>query len=179
MNEAIRQLVHIGFGAFVLLFYTLFGRTATIKGLFVATFVCILFMVARFLPHLSSLSQRLGRRRSLFARGAFSYTVGCLFLFCFTPPDFACGILCILAFGDGVCTLVGRWARIKLPWNKEKSLEGLVTFFLFGLFSAFFLGKSAIFYSLCLAFIESQRIRIDDNILIPLSAFILRALFKL
>lgn len=91
----------------------------------------------------------------------------------------------MMAFGDGVATLTGiHFGKKKLPWNKEKSWVGLFSSLIFGYLSMVFLiwwvgaryGLSnnyqifiapaivAIFASL----IETIRIRLDDNLTIPL-----------
>ena len=91
----------------------------------------------------------------------------------------------ILAFGDGMASLVGMsLGRHKLPWNSDKSWVGTAAFFLFGAVSATFLlmwtapgvyslpfaatlcGVTAAFAAL----LESMPQGLDDNIGVPLLA---------
>ena len=51
------------------------------------------------------------------------------------PSHAECGlaVFAVLAFGDGSATLFGRLVGgLRLPWNPEKSVAGLVGFFLVG-----------------------------------------------
>lgn len=91
----------------------------------------------------------------------------------------------MMAFGDGIATLTGiHFGKKKLPWNREKSWIGLFSSLIFGYLSMVFLiwwvgtrygnlnsyqlfiapAIVAIFAS----FIETMKIKIDDNLTIPI-----------
>lgn len=78
----------------------------------------------------------------------------------------------ILTFSDAIATIVGRKGKIVLPYNKNKTLEGTITFFVISLLSWFFIGPIAIALSLFLTLIESLPLYFDDNILIPLASVV-------
>lgn len=91
----------------------------------------------------------------------------------------------MMAFGDGIATLTGiHFGKKKLPWNNEKSWVGLFSSLIFGYLSMIFLiwwiGNrygSLNTYQLFIApaivalfasFVETMKIRVDDNLTIPL-----------
>ena len=50
------------------------------------------------------------------------------------------GAWALLSVGDGMANIVGRtWGRAKVPWNREKSWEGVAGFVVFGALAAGFL----------------------------------------
>jgi uncharacterized protein (TIGR00297 family) len=85
----------------------------------------------------------------------------------------------ILAFGDGVATLVGRRMPIaRLPWNHIKSWGGTLGFVIFGGAAAYAIARFFGYPSLAVvaatviiaAFIESLPLGLDDNVTIPAAA---------
>lgn len=83
-------------------------------------------------------------------------------------------IICALAFGDGISAIFGERGKVKLFYNKEKTLEGMIAFFAATAIPAFyFVGIDAVQFALATAVFESLPIGIDDNFGIPLfgSAF--------
>lgn len=102
----------------------------------------------------------------------FFYALGILFVVLFLEPQFALGCIFILALGDPSAALVGmRYGQHKLGHNPDKSLEGslamlsvciLVLQILgFGLITTLFVSVSATIF-------ESLRVKVSDNLLIPL-----------
>ena len=82
------------------------------------------------------------------------------------------GIL-VLAVGDALSGLVGYYlGKRKLPYNSNKTLEGTFAFFLSSFVSLlFFLNfEKALIISLTCAFIESLKIKLDDNFTVPIIA---------
>ncbi len=92
----------------------------------------------------------------------------------------------ILAFGDGMATIVGKSrGGARLPWNAGKSWAGSLAFWIFGTLGAavalwwtlihqereigfWFLVVAAASTALVAAFIESQPVDLDDNLSVPL-----------
>ena len=112
----------------------------------------------------------------------------------------AATIWAIMGFGDGGAALFGTlFGKHKLPWNREKSWEGTLSYVIFGSAGACFLcwwtslGKGAPPYSFMYNFIivpilvtfisailESYPTKLDDNITIPIiGSFIMYALYQI
>ena len=90
-------------------------------------------------------------------------------------PDIAGASILILAFGDSVSTFVGKkYGEIKLLHNTRKSLEGSLSGFMAALIAAApAVGVELAFLGSFIGmFFESftDRIGVDDNILVPLAA---------
>jgi dolichol kinase len=106
--------------------------------------------------------------------GALSLLKG-FFLTTFLFPDhIAIPALIIFVFGDGLATLLGQHAGVKLPWNTNKTIAGTILGFLIaGIITLPFLGvMKATIAALAGMYAESLRKPrwLDDNILIPLAA---------
>lgn len=102
--------------------------------------------------------------------------------------EVAAGVWAILAFGDGMASLVGMTVGgARLPWNARKSWSGSAAYWIFGTAGATTLvawtlhhqgGSYDLVYvlvaaavaSLVGAVVESQPIGLDDNISVPLLA---------
>ncbi|WP_461831954.1 diacylglycerol/polyprenol kinase family protein, partial [Aquifex sp.] len=82
----------------------------------------------------------------------------------------------VLAVGDGFSGLVGYYfGKRKLFYNRKKTLEGSIAFFLSSFFALLLITDvyEAFFISLVSAFIESLKLPFDDNLLIPIVASLL------
>jgi len=148
-SERARQWVHVGSGGFALLLRVLTWREAALLAI-----VALVFN-AFVLPRVGG--RRLYRsadRARGFPIGILLYPISVLLLILVfrTRLDLAAAAWGILAFGDGMATLVGRsatshaehtektgsassagapWVR-PLPWNPDKSIAGTIAFVLFG-----------------------------------------------
>lgn len=121
--------------------------------------------------------------------GIIFYPVAVFFVVLFFPDKLfiAAAIWAIMSFGDGLATIVGiKFGRKKLPWSKDKSWAGSITYLVAGTAGASLLtwwtlhplpaGESAMFYyflfPLILTFIsavfESLPFGLNDNLLVPL-----------
>jgi uncharacterized protein (TIGR00297 family) len=116
----------------------------------------------------------------------YPFAVLILILLFWRHLEIAAAIWGILAFGDGMASLVGMTlGRAKLPWNPYKSWAGSLAYWLFGslassllyLWTLRHLGGEAdlpfilvicAITSLFAAWIESQPQGIDDNISVPI-----------
>ncbi len=110
-------------------------------------------------------------------RGALRFFIGAIFtllVFRNSPDIVAAGII-VLALGDSASTLGGvTLGRHKIPYNKEKSIEGTIS----GVGAAFiglmFLTPFSILVSACAAIIgmivESLPLGVDDNLTVPIAA---------
>lgn len=184
MVELGRQILHMLFGAMLLFMANFAGRDLT---LLLLGFILFLGLVLTQLKiegwknkFVDFMIENFDRRERIPARGGLTYVAGLLFLFSATDFSFAMGITAILAFGDGFATLVGISGTRPLPFNKKKTWDGLGAFVLAGVASSmFFLGlQNAVIFSLLLAIVESVDLKIDDNILIPFAASLLRSFIR-
>lgn len=156
------------------------------------------------LPHLPGARRYLYRadeRARGLSTGILLYPVSVFLLIFAFPVPVAAAMWGALAFGDGMASAVGtRSGRRRLPWNRRKTLEGLLAFALTAVPVVAFLywwtlpnvsssppwwrsdRSLSIFGSpgpgtivlvslitgVVCAFLETLRLRIDDNIVAPL-----------
>ncbi len=121
-------------------------RTRTISLLIAGILVYAMFERLRhsgyhipIVSRLTELAQR-DREQGKFVMGPITLGMGALLSLLIFPPVHAAIAIYALGFGDGLSSLVGRFAgRIKLPLTRGKSLEGSCT-----CFAAVFMSTSAI-----------------------------------
>ena len=172
-NETLRKSLHIAAGLFAL----------TLRWL--PWWAAALAAVAAVLGNWLILHRIVGSGVSRHARG---YDVGIvtypamvlLLILVFRDAlHFAAIAWVILAFGDGVATLVGRSLPLaSLPWNPRKSWGGLLAFVAAassaGLAMAWWLEYDrtsvVLVAALAAAFAESLPLGVDDNIVVPFAA---------
>ncbi|MEM1178678.1 MAG: TIGR00297 family protein [Acidobacteriota bacterium] len=186
LREVARKVTHMGVGliAFAVvylgpLYSALFALAALLMNIFI-------------LPRVGGkLLWRADDERRGQSVGIIAYpaAVLVLILLFWNHLEIAAGVWGILAFGDGMASIVGMTlGGPRLPWNPRKTWSGLFGYALFGTIGAFTLlwwtlergGES--FHSRAFlllvaagtaafaALIESQPIELDDNISVPLLA---------
>ena len=105
-----------------------------------------------------------------FTFAPLTLSVGVILSLVFFSELIACVVIVILAFADSFATIVGKfYGRVKIPYNRKKSVEGSVAFFVTALICAvFFLPlKTALIASFVSCIIETIPFKFD-NISIPL-----------
>jgi uncharacterized protein (TIGR00297 family) len=184
-SETGRQIVHILVGALSLLLRWLTWWQAAL--LAIAAALGNFFLLPRFAN-----SRRLFRPGDLDApvgSGIVIYPLAVLgLILCFPKRlDIAAGAWAILAAGDGFATLVGLRVRSPaLPWNRAKSVAGLVAFIVFGAIAALAVvawttnAKGIVPWwwvliappiaALVAGFVETAPLRLNDNISVPVIA---------
>jgi len=136
-SEISRQSVHMLVGAFTLLLRWLNYPQA------LACAACAIIFNVFILPRLPGSKSRLYRadeRERGFSVGILMYPVSVFLLIFSFPVPVAAAMWGVLSFGDGMATVIGvRSKGRRLPWNRDKSVDG---------FFAFVLGAApaAIFY---------------------------------
>ncbi len=186
MKELSRQTTHVVSGAVLILAASYLGQQNTIVLLAAILALGLLLVQLKLegkrIPLIDRLLGKLDREERIPARGGITYVAGTLFLFTATGFQFALGITAILAFGDGFSTLVGLSGKNKLPFpfDRKKTVEGMLAFVIAGTASAaVFIGlESALFYSVILGLLEGLDLGLDDNILIPLAASVMKTALK-
>lgn len=180
-SEAARKAVHVGMGGLALLLRWLTPLQAAL-----CAALAVLFN--RFLLHPVTRGKLLrgGERARSFSSGIGLYpaAVLALILVFHARLDLAAAVWGLLAFGDGMATVIGlAFPGRRLPWNPAKSWHGSLAFLVFGASASLLLltwvrGDGApplplvvgcLAATLGAAFVESFPTGIDDNIGVPLS----------
>jgi uncharacterized protein (TIGR00297 family) len=183
LSEDARKLVHISFGAGALLLRWLPWFEATILASFAVCFniwgLHRLGGASLFRP------DEHGRRRLKSGIGLYPAAVVALLLLLPQRFDIIAAAWGVLAFGDGMATLIGRRLPIQpLSWNRNKSLGGTLAFVLFGSMAAagllmwcgervvppafpWFPIVAGILGATAAALAETIPISLDDNITVP------------
>ena len=183
--ETARQIVHVAMGGFALLLRMLTWPQA-------AALACAALAFNLFvLP-------RMGGRRLYrpadeargYPLGIVLYPLAVLLLILVFPerPDIVAAAWAMLAVGDGCATLAGRWIGGRsLPWNREKTLAGTITFVVAGGLAGVglaawtapavtprpdpqFLLWAPVAAALAAALVETIPVRLDDNLSVPAAA---------
>lgn len=180
-QEDKRQLVHLSMVSFALLLRYI-SRTQAILLAF-----CALFFNSFILFRIGKSLYREDEQKKGYSIGIILYPLTVLILVAFFPLHIAAGAWAILAFGDSISNIVGRrFGRLKLPWNDQKSLVGLIAFILSSIPSSLFfilwtyrgylqlcmpdLLVATIASSIISGIIETAPLKIDDNPMVGLTA---------
>lgn len=111
------------------------------------------------------------RPEELPLNGAITFLIGSFFAFVLFPSYIAAASIAVLALGDSISTLIGKYyGKNKIPYNKNKSIEGSLAFFLISLMALlFFINPlNSFFVAIIATFVESLP-KLDDNITIPIA----------
>ena len=178
--ETQRQLLHIAVGLFALLLRWLTWPQAAALAA-----AAVLFNVA-VLPRLGSRVFRAGDLDRPWSSGIVLYPLAVLGLVLIFRErlDLTAAAWGILAAGDGAATLAGRSIPSpKLPWNRDKSLAGLMAFLVVAPVAAVgllawtsgsglhpMLVITGVVAAIAAAFAETIPIRLDDNLTVPAAA---------
>ncbi len=180
-SEDSRQVVHVAMGSLALLLRYLSSWQAMVLAGGAVAFNLYA------LPRLAGTLYRPGEVRRRFLSGIVLYPIAVLLLIAAFPDrrDIIAAAWGVLAFGDGMATLVGRRSSgPRIPWNPEKSIAGSIAFIVFGGAAASFLCwwcRSTIIpppyqwfsvwmplvAAIVAAAVETIPIRLDDNISVP------------
>lgn len=183
-SEVARQLTHILAGGFALLLrWTTWWQAALLA---ITAFLVNVLVLPRF----SRQVFRPGDLDRLFKSGIAIYPLSVLgLILCFpTRPDIVAMSWAVLAAGDGFATMVGAHVRTApLPWNRAKSLGGLLAGSIaaaigavaLGMWTArgmatappsWFLIVGPIAAAVCAGLVETVPIGLNDNISVPFTA---------
>lgn len=110
-------------------------------------------------------------------KGLIAYLIGAALVLILFEKDIAMASIMILALGDSFSRLVGPFGRLKHPFNNTKFLEGLIAGLIAATLGAMlFVSISeaiiASFFAMILEGLDLKisKLKIDDNITIPLIA---------
>lgn len=184
-SETRRQIVHIAMGAFAFLLRDLTWWQAA------SCAAGALLFNAFILPRIGgrSLCRPADTARGV-PLGILFYPLSVLLLIVAFPtrPDIAACAWAILACGDGSASLVGlRCGAHRLPWNRDKTLEGTVAFAVLGSLAGvalswwtvpavypvpppWFTFGAPVLAATIAALVETIPVRLDDNLSTPAAA---------
>ncbi|NYZ77086.1 hypothetical protein H0O02_02100 [Candidatus Micrarchaeota archaeon] len=175
-REFRRQTIHLLLGLLAVAVLLLYGRG------FLIAFTFFTVIIGLFLVNLSLRGKKISlvewfirnfeRDEVLFPGwGSACYATGVLLIATFlSDVNAIAASLVIIGVGDSVSTLVGMRGRIRFPYNRKKTLEGSIAFFLSSLPAYLFVGAAIIPAALIAAFVESLDLGMDDNITVPVAA---------
>lgn len=178
-KEVRRQLVHLLFGLLYAFLFYLGFLTPLISLAFLLLFIAIsLFLKAQesWIHHFILLLERDHDLNQFPLRGPIFFLLGTTITISLFSFEAALGALIVLSFVDSIGTAYGKTlGRIKVPWNRQKHLEGpVIGGVLSALIGLLFLSPvSSILGSTVGAFLDTLnphigRLRLDDNLTIPL-----------
>jgi len=176
-SEFKRQFFHIILGfVFIILFYVI-GRELLAIILFAVICVDIMLIHIKIyfkmqIPYLEKMLHQFERPNTLFGKGLFWYFAGIfLAVLMFKSFQYFAVVTLLLALGDGLATIIGMYGRHKLPWNRQKTVEGSIGFIIGGMSALIILPTPLTLAIVILSAVaESLPLQVDDNIIIPLVA---------
>ncbi len=182
----VRKLIHI-FGLVFLLIYFLYGKSILEKILFASIIFYLLIEMLRlrkirirlFHDAIESCAEREEKILGFFS--PLFYMVGLFLSLLFFPEKVFLIASVSLIVGDFFSGFIGKeLGRIKLPYNKKKSLEGFLSFFLstFLAYCTFLSLKESVVFALIFSFLESF-LNEADNFILPISSSLLSYLYFL
>lgn len=178
--ELNRDLVHLGIGVSLISLLYLVENEAEAYSIILAL-ITLGFLLSNYAvlyrkSRISKFLYSLERDYAKFGIGAVWLALGTLFSlgFIFNKWILLAIMACFL-IGDPLATLFGlRYGKHKLLYNKRKSIEGSLVYFISSSLVGFiFIGFYSFIIGILGALIESVDIKIDDNLLVP---FLLGAL---
>ncbi|MFH1721002.1 MAG: DUF92 domain-containing protein [Candidatus Altiarchaeota archaeon] len=169
--------------AFVQMFFILFAAPLA----YLTTITSLALVVLGGFIHITVIyvfEKRKKSCRSFFTSVTFSplfFWISIFLVVLLFPPFIAASIWVIVCLGDSAATIIGGLDKGKrLIWNKEKSWEGSLSFFIFSslgiiallnIFPFSIPKEDILFYSISTsmlaAIIESISAKIDDNLTVP------------
>lgn len=182
-TEEKRKILHIVSGAVFLILLFFFGRTKFVIlliALLLGGLIVINMVLLKIRVPFSGWFIRNFERSDVRFPGYSTawYLAGILIAASILPiENEIAGTVCALAFGDGISSLIGKKGKHKLFYNKNKTIEGVVGFFVGTLLSIFFVGWIAIPFAFITAIFESLPLKIDDNFSVPLFATVFFYIF--
>ena len=175
--ETPRQLLHLAVGFLALLLRWLTWPQAALMASGAVMFNLLIF------PRIAPGVLRDADRTRPWTSGIVLYPIAVLALILFFGSELhlAATAWAIFAAGDGMATLAGvNMPGARLPWNREKSVNGLAAFIIFGTAAAAgamwwtapdapdsWLYATAVIAAVVAGFAETVPVALDDNITVP------------
>jgi farnesol kinase len=180
-DESARKAAHIISNLSACLMIWTLGIQTTLYFILGGTYIGILLIhltiIGIKIPGIEEWLRNVGREGETPGEGALYNALGILFALGLLRNDSAAAIsvILILALGDGIATYIGTsYGRHKLPWNKNKTFEGMIGFAIGAIFALFAMPVPGTIFVVVLAtLIDSLPIRVNDNIALPVVSSLL------
>ncbi|MGB9959908.1 MAG: HAD-IB family phosphatase [Candidatus Bathyarchaeales archaeon] len=175
-NEIFREVIH-ACGLTVPILSSLVGQHAIALLILVVTFLYAVSEVAlisgKHIPIFSSIIRYAATPPELyeFATAPIFFAFGILFTLLLFPAPANSAAITIFAIGDSTAAIFGRiFGKTPLPFNKGKTLEGLIAGLLFSFLAAtaYLNPLKALVGAAVALFVESLPLPINDNLVVPL-----------
>lgn len=174
-DERTRKAAHILSNLSACLSIWILGQQTTSYLVLLALFVGILVMHLTIMgikvPGIEGWLNTVGRVGETPGEGPLYNALGILFALGLLRSDPLAAVAVILMFGlgDGFATYVGTtYGKHKLPWNKNKTMEGTLGFMAGAMCALLIMPVPAIVLGAVLgAIVESSPLKINDNITLP------------
>lgn len=184
-KEVHRDIIQIALGAVVLAILAFLKSSAAIAIVFALIIlgyaVNDLSNERRLKGAYEILESRLERSGVIYGSGALYIAAGTAMIVGFVnDPAFVMFGIITLFFADSMATIVGvNLDRVKLPYNKNKSVFGSLAFFLVTALLGYpLIGLVAVGLGALLAFVESVDIKLDDNVSLAMFVIVAYVLLR-
>jgi len=181
MLELRRQIAHLLFGILlVLLIYFDIIGFEVVGVLFIISLLIPYFCKIRHFNKFVYYLERESETNSFRAKGLVFYLLGVFFSLILFDKNIALASIIILAVGDSISAIKGR---VKHPFNNKKYLEAsvlawLISGFIASLFVPFYISYIASFVAMFIESFDLKKLKIDDNLIIPLIAGLVMTLIQ-
>ncbi len=181
-NDAIREAIHMG--SYSIPFICYLFSVDRIAIAMIIVFCTILFFVSELLrlsdirfPIISLITESAvtGEERWEFALSPVFFALSIAISLTFVSPEIGYTAITVLTLGDGTARFVGKkWGTHAIPYNRVKKIEGTIAGIgVASLASVIFTSPvNAVIVSSTCMLIETFPLPINDNIMIPLTAWI-------
>ena len=189
-RETKRQIFHLILGLLIVLLIYLDLLTAFLIGIIILIGLVLSLITKRYrIPLIDWFLRTFDREKDIKfipGKGIIFMFIGAFIAVFFFPKEIALAAVIILALGDSIAPLIGRYGKIKHPFSRKRFLLGTIA----GLFASFFGALlfvgfyEALIASFVVMFIEGIDLelrinQLDDNIMMPLVAGIVILLINL
>jgi len=178
IDERARKAVHIISNLSACLMIWVLGIQTTSYFVLLGTCVGILLMHLKIIglkiPGIDEWLRNVGREGEIPGEGSLYNALGILFVLSLLRNEIAAAIsvIFVLALGDGLATYIGtRYGRHKLPWNRNKTFEGMIGFAAGAICALLVMPLPAtILVVIAATIIESLPLKVNDNIVLPVAS---------
>ncbi|MEM3642152.1 MAG: phosphatidate cytidylyltransferase, partial [Candidatus Bathyarchaeia archaeon] len=178
MNEVFREIIH-ACGVTVPILSSFFGLYAIALLIVAVTFLYAFsetaMMEGKHIPLIHSITRHAATHAELhgFAASPIFFALGILLTLLLFPAATSNAAIAIFALGDSTASIFGSlFGKKALPFNKGKTLEGLIFGFFFGFLAAAFFTDSlkALVGAAVAMLVEGLPLPVNDNLVVPLAA---------
>lgn len=181
-NDAIREAIHMGSYSIPVICQIFHVNP---NGIALIIIICtMIFFISELLrlsdikfPIISQITEAAvtGEERWEFALSPVFFALSITISLTRFPPEIGYTAIAILTLGDGTARFVGKkWGTHAIPYNRVKKIEGTIAGIGVASFASFIFTSpfDAVIVSLICMLIETVPLPINDNIVIPLTAWI-------